>query len=489
MLLVAAVSPLILVVVLLLLFRRSAVEASFAGLLWAVATGVSMFGLSWSATGESLLDGLDPALRVVYVLSTGLWLYQLLRRTGALERMAGTVERISPDPLRRVLFVVIVIAPFLEAVSGFGAGIVLAGPLIMALGYKGMQAGMLSLLTQNLVPWGAMAVGTTLGAEIAGVHPRQIGILSTLFAVPIFIYWSYAVAVTAAGWRQAVKQSWDVLLAAGLMLAGLSIANRFLTVEAACVFAGLAAAGGLGLIWRKGREKRLQPSFLSGESPVSLMKALVPYLVFLAMIAGTRLLNMIPLIADWFKNHPYLYSPGTAMLVACISVVPLFRMDGQEVRNSLRDTWKQVRPAALSTIGFVLMGMLLKDAGMIEIITGSMSIDGAVYLLAAPLIGGLGGWMTGSNAAANAMWMHFQAGMARSLGMPTDVMASVQNTAAANLTMASPSRVALGAAVAGIIGREGELLQKVLPLSLGVLGLVVVCSILFLAFGELWQNL
>lgn len=470
-----ALSPLVLILALLLVFRRGAVETSAAGVGAAILVGVWVFGFPWPEVVLSIKNGLDPALRVVYVLAAGLWLYQLLRRTGVLQRISESVDRLSENPLRRALFVVVVAAPFLEAVSGFGAGIVLAGPLILGLGYNGMQAAVLALLTQSAVPWGAMAVGTTLGAEIAGVDVVRLGVLSALFAIPILLYWSLAVAVVSGGWRRAARQVGDVLSAAGLMSGGLYLSNRFVSVEAACVFAGLVAGTVLSFAW-KNRQARLR----TPESEVSLKKAVFPYAVFLALVAATRLLGEIPQVGAWFKSHPYIYSPGTAMLLTCGAVVRMFRMTLPEVLQSIVDTWQQVRPAALSTLGFVLTGTVMKDAQMIAIVTESLGDAGAIFPVLAPLVGGLGGWITGSNAAANAMWMHFQAGMAMTVGLPADLAAAVQNTSAANLTMASPSRVALGAAVAGVSGREGELLRRVGLLALGVLGIVTLVAFAYM---------
>ena len=66
---------------------------------------------------------------------------------------------------------------------------------------------------------------------------------------------------------------------------------------------------------------------------------------------------------------------------------------------------------------------------------------GMAYLVAAPFVGAVGGFVTGSNSGANAMFATTQAEIARSLGVDVLWFIAVHNVAAAFLLMASPGKI------------------------------------------------
>src|SRR3546814_9397726 len=81
-------------------------------------------------------------------------------------------------------------------------------------------------------------------------------------------------------------------------------------------------------------------------------------------------------------------------------------------------------------------------------------VAGSAYLLVLPLIGGLGGFLTASNAGSNAMFAQFQTAVGAQLGLPEPVIAAAQNAAGANTTLASPGRLVLAASVTQTLGQE-----------------------------------
>ena len=63
------------------------------------------------------------------------------------------------------------------------------------------------------------------------------------------------------------------------------------------------------------------------------------------------------------------------------------------------------------------------------------------YLFAAPFVGALGGFVTGSNTGANAMFAATQAEISRALAVPMLPFMAVHNVSAALLLMASPGKI------------------------------------------------
>jgi lactate permease len=81
-------------------------------------------------------------------------------------------------------------------------------------------------------------------------------------------------------------------------------------------------------------------------------------------------------------------------------------------------------------------------------LAGAASRLGPVYLALVPVVGGLGGFIAGSNTGANAMFAASQAHAAHALGASNLQVLATQNVSASLLTMAAPPRVALASSLA-----------------------------------------
>ena len=95
--------------------------------------------------------------------------------------------------------------------------------------------------------------------------------------------------------------------------------------------------------------------------------------------------------------------------------------------------------------------------------------------MAAPVVGALGGVLTGSNAASNALFMPLQIEAARGLGVPETLTAAIQNVSGSHASLLAPQRIILAATATGLLGREGEIVWAALPpviISVVVLALI-----------------
>jgi lactate permease len=87
---------------------------------------------------------------------------------------------------------------------------------------------------------------------------------------------------------------------------------------------------------------------------------------------------------------------------------------------------------------------------------------GRPYVLLAPLVGGVGGFLTGSNSGANAMFAAAQAQAAQRLRYPVLWLVAGQNVSASVATMASGPRVQLAMSLLGTEDRDPTLFRRVL---------------------------
>lgn len=144
---------------------------------------------------------------------------------------------------------------------------------------------------------------------------------------------------------------------------------------------------------------------------------------------------------------------------------------GEAIQGTTGQWW----PTAGAVLTFVLAGEVVANSGAAALLASGAAGLGRFYLLAAPVVGALGGVLTGSNAASNALFMPLQIEAAHGLGIPETLTAAIQNVSGSQASLLAPQRVVLAATATGLLGREGEIVRAALPpVAVSILVLVVI---------------
>jgi lactate permease len=178
-------APFLLAGVALLGLRWPAVWAGVVALVAALVGAVVWPGLSSAGLSGAFGDGLGTTGRVLYVLFGGLLLYNLLSVGGAVGEVSRFLGRLEPEKEALALGVVIGVAPFFESVTGFGVAVVISAPILLAAGFSPLRAAVLSSWGQCAVPWGALGVGTVIGANLSEMSFGELSDLSALLTAAL----------------------------------------------------------------------------------------------------------------------------------------------------------------------------------------------------------------------------------------------------------------------------------------------------------------
>ena len=472
-----ALLPLLLVLALLASGRASALGAGLAGLAATIAVAAITSGAVDALTTllvREIPAGLWLSWQVIAIIATGIFFHRCQQSRDA----ATGGETLEATP-RRLWAVCFLIAPFAEAVTGFGVGYIIALAALRRLGLGGMSALLLGLYSQSLVPWGALAIGTTVGATLAGLTPNQLGLGSAVLQVPIhalylLLYWRFA---REAGVRVSAAQKLDDGAWTATLLALVWLANRYGDVE----IAGAAPTALLAAVrfWRDERP--------DGARLRAALRTNAPYVALTLALCATRL---VPPLRDFLKplwafkpydNQPAfapLYAPGFWLLSIGIVVVLVARTSlARVVTETAKGAWR----ACAVTLAFVVMAELYVGSGMAQQIAEAMrGAMGRGAATAVPLFAGVGGFLTGGGAAANAMLMPMVTALARVLALDPAWIAAIQNSVCTNLTMLSPIRVSMGAAILSLATSDAALYRRAWPLAVPSLAVGVAATLLLL---------
>ncbi len=457
--LVAAL-PFVVAAVGLVALGWSAPVAGAASLAAAVVGAIVWPPLRAFAVPVALWGGLGTSAQVLYVLFGGLLLYNLLAAGGAIEDVSRFLGRLEPDRVSLAAVVVVGVAPFFESVTGFGVAVVISAPLLLAAGFTPLRAAVLASWGQCAVPWGALGVGTVIGAHLAGMGFQPLSNYSALLSLPLFPVYGLAAVALADGWRGIRRRGAEALflgLVAGL---GTLFASLYLVPELSGAIGGLTAAA-VFLAWRLRR--------LAGVP----WRALLPYAFLLALLAAT---NGIPAAREIVgRLGPVFDGPGPSLLVSGAFAAMLFGLGAVRTGEAVRSTARQWLPTAGAVLTFVLAGEVVAGSGAAGLLAAGAESLGGLFPAFSPMLAALGGALTGSNAASNALFMPLQVEAARGLGLSPDLTAAVQNVAGSQASMLSPQRLVLAATATGLLGRESEILRTALlpvAVSVGLLAIV-----------------
>ena len=243
----------------------------------------------------------------------------------------------------------------------------------------------------------------------------------------------------------------------------------------------------------------------TGLSPV---KAWMPYVVIGILLVLTRVdafgikavLNADPLIlhvhnilgtegVNW--DFKFLYNPGIfPFLPVALATVFFHGMRGADAGEALKKTLKQISGAAIALLFGVAMVNLYRYTGtgandsMLYTLSGAMAaLFSGAYFIAAPLIGVLGAFMSGSNTVSNTLFSSIQFETASILGMSQVLIVALQAMGGAIGNMICVHNIVAVCATTGTNGNEGRLIRtNIIPCLIYALTVAALVGI-FLVMG------
>lgn len=459
--------PIVAVIAGLLVGMRSA-RAALLGVILALIACALTFPISPTQALSALGNWLPMVLEVLLIVGGGLLLADVLNASGAQKALSQWVVGHAGQGIGAVLLIVHGVTPFAESLTGFGIGITIGIPLLRHLGLPAHKVAVLGLLGLCAVPWGSMGPGTLVAATMAQLSFDALGVASALVSMVPMAVIGMAAALLTSPPSQRLPH---LLLGAfsGLLLASLIAGFNALF--------GTATAGALGslvmmLLWLGlGRHIAGSQAKAPDQPATQLMppaqRALAAYaLLLLGVLAGGVVMRLLSLGGLWRA----IASPALWLYVAA-----WWFARGRPARASLQRAWQSWTKVAPVTGWFILLGILMAVSGMAAELAHALARSGMWYLAAAPLVGALGGFVTGSNTGANAMFAATQAEIAGALGVAPLPFMAVHNVSAALFLMASPAKIEMACQLAETPGQHRWVQTRVLMI--GVVAVMLLAAL------------
>lgn len=460
------IAPIILVIGLVATGRVPLVRASLAGLIATIpAVIVALHGeraLAEFFVVESL-KGAWLAWHAIAVTLAGLTVHHVIQ-AAASERQTEMTEAAPVSPHRRAFFLSFIASGLIECAIGFGVGFALAIHGLRRLGVAPLPAIAVGLLSQMLVPWGGLGIGTTIGAALGQLPLHDFGLYSASL-MPAFVavllgwfwWWSHKLKLGLTPANMALDLLWTIAMF-GLLWLG----NRLASVDTAGL---IATAPLVALGWVLDRNR---PQLKT------MLRVALPYLMLIGVLLSTRLiaplsqaLQSVAILQpfDDLPAFPWAYQAGVMLLLTAIAYGAL-TLQPRQIGGILRQTWAAGRIAVATTLIFLVMARLMAASGIpAELATAWQSVAGEHALLATPLFAAVAGGLTGSNTASNSLMLPLQAALAGSAGASVIWVSALQNVTGSLFTPFFPGKIAMACAFAGIAGAERQVYRPVILLA------------------------
>ncbi|WP_328564658.1 L-lactate permease [Streptomyces coelicoflavus] len=507
--LVAAL-PLAIVLVLLGGVRMKAHLAGLIGLLAAVLVAWLAYGMPLDQTASSAVQGAVFGLfPILWIVVNALWVYRMTVRTRHFDILRRSFGRLSDDPRIQALVVAFCFGALLEALAGFGAPVAICSVMLVALGFDPVRAAVVSLVANTApVAFGAMGTPVVTLAQVTGlplddvasVVGRQTPLLALV--VPLLL-------VTLVDGRRGLRETWIPALACGVAFAiAQFVASNYVSAQLADIAAALIGAGALVAVphSRRPAAEPVRASVLTGARSEELdaqdparevVRAYAPYALIVAVFSVAQ----IPAVKDWLAkatqsydwpfldvvgpegnpvggnvfSWPIVSTGGTLVLFAGLATAVVLGVHARVAVREWLATVHELRFAILTVTSVLALAYVMNLSGQAATIGHFVAAAGAGLAFLSPVLGWFGVAVSGSDTSANALFGALQVTAARESGLSPELLAAANSSGGVLGKMISPQNLTIACAAVGLAGREGDLLRKVLPWSLGLL--LVMCLI------------
>ncbi len=548
-----ALMPVLTVFIFLVVLRWPAKHAMPLAYVVTVAIALLFWGTDLLVVAAASVHGVVTALNILFIVFGAILLLYTMRESGAMQTLRQGFMDISPDRRIQAIIIAWMFGALIEGSAGFGTPAAVAAPLLVAIGFPAMAAVLSALIIQS-TPVSFGAVGTPIlvgvnagladqpvvtehigdvafqdylfqiGANVAMVH-ALVGFLIPLIMVGMLTRFFGK----SRSFREGLK-AWKFALFAGLSFTiPYVLVAWLLGPEFPSIVGGLVGLVIVVTAARRGflvpkevfqfeDRKYWQPEWISRFQdqpdpvrkgvPITMVQALVPYVVVVVLLVITRTIEPVTaflrspeMTLSWAgifgtnintASQP-LYLPGAVLLVASFVTYFLHRM--YKEKGAYARAWGQsgrtILSASVALIFSVPMVQVFIQSGQasayesmpLVLAEGVSAVSGAAWPFFSPIIGALGAFIAGSNTVSNMMFSLFQFATAETIGLDANgaaLVVALQAVGGAAGNMICVHNVVAASATVGLIGREGDLIRKALipmtyyVLAAGALGMAII---------------
>jgi len=500
-----ATLPLLTVLGLLGIARKSGLVAAGSGLLVAMILSAFVWRMPLNLAGWSIVFGFATAAwSILWLVFNALWLYNLSVRAGSFDRLRQWIElRASGDPCVQAVLVAFCFGALLEGSAGFGAPVAITAFLLVGVGFDPKKAVLVSLLANTApVAFGSVGVPIVALASVTGLDVMRLG-AEVGRQLPLLSVLLPAYLALVVGGRRGLRRTWPAVVVAGVSFAATQyfVSNYWgpYATDVLSALVSIVATTTLLRVWipaplvmadavipserSESRDPHLLTPDIEPRPPLSLgevIHGMLPWLVLsIVVVVWTHFeifkKGAIPMPIPSLHNgviislyqKPYAavfnfqpFATGTAVLVTTLISALLLRVRPTLLLRCGAETLRQLRVPSVVVFFIVGMAFLFNYSGMVYTLGAALAGTGVFFPLVSSFLGWVACFLTGSDTSSNFLFGNLQVAAAQQLNLNPVLLAATNSSGAVAGKMISPQNIAIGVSTVGLVGKEGEVLRS-----------------------------
>jgi lactate permease len=512
-----AVSPVIVIFVLIAFLKRAADTAGFTGWVFTLAVAVLYFKTSPGVCLKASAAGVVASLPISLMVAASLFQMGVMLECGAVARLVATLKGIARED--RVAQILIINVGFGTLLTALGATPVsILPPIMIALGYSSFVAIALPAIGYDaLCTYALLGIPVVVFGSFTGLDPNASGRFFAPYMPVISTAIAFGMLYLVGRFKLMLRGAVPTVIAgatAGFVAIGMNrVGMTTLTGVGAGAAVVLVMAGYVAL-----RGSKFYDAGVPSEADVAargrmpLAAAISPWilLVVVAALTNTPALPIFDLLFKKFAMPVYIVPDAPIKVrffwqayfwvtVTTFLALPFLRPTGREfaraTRKWARRAWRPVLAAAVYFAVAYVINHSGKVAGaggwvlpapehnMVYVLAhAAASTFGDFYGFVAPFLGLLGGFISGSETSSIAMLtkLHLEtAAVAEKVRVVGLVWAAASGIGGGLASVISPAKLQNAAAIIDAIGEEGNVLRKTVVVSITITTLCALMTLLW----------
>ncbi|TGE31107.1 L-lactate permease [Desulfosporosinus sp. Sb-LF] len=504
-----AVLPLVIMFLSLAVFKRTSPFSCGLGLIVALILSIFVWDMPIGIASNATLYGFMLALMpILWTLTCAVWVYNMLVDSGQFEVIKKSLGYVTNDRRIQVILLIFGFGTLLEGISAFGAPIAITSAMMVGVGFPPMTAAVLCLLADT-TPCAYGTQGTPLVVlqsvtgldlnSLSSMIGRQTPITTALFACVLVCFF--------AGWKGFIK-IWWVPLIAGLSYGVTAfIVSNTVGPFVVDIAGALSAIGITMIICRFWRPEKLwllpnddpdTPARFEGQKmPLSkTLRAWSPYILMIAFISivntsstikafGVKvstvkilwpnlhqMVSKVPPATINIEKYNAIWGPwplltvgGTLVFFVGLITILVTGIGFRRAAKSFKTTVVQLA-SAYATIMFILgISQVMNYSAMTYTMGMAFATTGFWLPMSTAILGLLGVFLTGTDAASNALFGQMVVVSADHSGHSSLLAASTLSSGGVMGKSCAPQDLAIVTASVNIPGAEGDIIRRVVWVS------------------------
>jgi lactate permease len=497
-----------------------AVALAVSILIAVIAWGMPL-GTSLAVATEGAAFGLFP---IIWIIWNAIWIYNMTVETGHFAVLRRSFASISEDQRIQAVIIAFCFGALLEALAGFGAPVAITAVMLIAVGFKPLQAAAIALVANTApVAFGAIATPIITLGELTDIPKEDLGAMVGR-QTPLLALFVPLILVGMVDGRRGVRAVWPVALVGGFAFAvGQFVCANYISVELTDIIASLLSVGAIVVflrVWQPadpltgsapGRpaiagaavhDAALERREGTGpDSRGDIVKAYAPYVIIIVVFALAQWGPIKDLLAKgaaeftWpgtgdiqtasgeapsavtFK-FGWLAAPGTLLLFSGLITMIALKVSPAAAVRAYGATLNQLKWATLTVMLVLALAYVMNLSAQTLAIGSWIAGAGGILAFLSPIIGWIGVAVTGSDTSSNSLFGVLQVTAAKEAGMSETLLAAANSSGGVLGKMISPQNLAIGVAAVGLSGEEGTLFRRVFGWS--ILLLLIMCVLVYL---------